>query len=122
PADVQGAWAGEIGQTQMLPSDILTKGVDGDGDGIVDMRNSEPDVILTTAKKIQSRGWKAVEPWMEEVRVPAEMPWQETGRIQKLPISQWTAWGVTQRDGSPLDPSQPDAGLALPMGHRGPAF
>src|SRR5690606_25494654 len=31
PADVKGAWAGEVGQTQMLPSDILTKGVDGDG-------------------------------------------------------------------------------------------
>ncbi|MEO4000178.1 lytic murein transglycosylase [Mesorhizobium sp. CAU 1732] len=121
-ADVQGAWAGEIGQTQMLPSDILTKGVDGDGDGIVDIRRSVPDVILTTAKKIQSRGWKAGEPWMEEVRVPAEMPWQETGRTNKLPISQWSSWGVTKRDGSPLDTNMPNAGIALPMGHKGPAF
>ncbi len=56
PADVQGAWAGEIGQTQMLPSDILTKGVDGDGDGKVDIRRSAPDVIMTTAAKIRSRG------------------------------------------------------------------
>ncbi len=28
-----GAWAGEVGQIQMLPSDIITFGVDGDGDG-----------------------------------------------------------------------------------------
>lgn len=122
PADVQGAWAGEIGQTQMLPSDILTKGVDGDGDGKVDMRRSVPDVILTTAKKIQSRGWKADQPWMEEVTLPAQMPWEETGRVNKRPIADWTNWGVTLRDGSPLDSSLPPAGIALPMGHKGPAF
>lgn len=122
PADVQGAWAGEIGQTQMLPSDVLTKGVDGDGDGIVDMRHSIPDVILTTARKIQSRGWRAGEPWMEEVRVTRDLPWEETGRTNRLPISQWTQWGVTKTDGSALDTARPHAGLMLPMGHKGPAF
>lgn len=122
PADSQGAWAGEIGQTQMLPSDILKLGVDGDGDGVVDMRRSVPDVILTTARKIQSRGWRAGEPWMQEVQVPDTLPWAETGRVNRLPVSQWTEWGVTKRDGSPLDAGAPDAGLALPMGHKGPAF
>ena len=122
PADVTGAWAGEIGQTQILPSDYLGKGVDGDGDGVIDLRESEPDVILTTGNKIMSRGWKRGEPWMEEVRVPAAMPWEETGRTNKVDIAQWSAWGVTARDGSPL----PDRGLkgsvVLPMGHKGPAF
>lgn len=122
PADVTGAWAGEIGQTQMLPSDILGKGTDGDGDGHVDVRNSKPDVILTTARKIQSRGWRGGEPWMLEVRAPEQMPWEETGRTNRLPVSQWTQWGVTNRDGSPLDAGLPNAGLALPMGHKGPAF
>jgi lytic murein transglycosylase len=122
PADVQGAWAGEIGQTQMLPSDILTKGVDGDGDGKVDMRGSAPDVIMTTAAKIRSRGWRPGEPWMEEVSVPAQMPWEETGRLNKLPVSQWAQWGVTRRDGGALDTNRPEAGLMLPMGHKGPAF
>ena len=122
PADVQGAWAGEIGQTQMLPADILALGVDGDGDGRVDIRRSVPDVILTTANKIRHRGWRAGEPWMEEVRIPGDLPWEETGRSNRLPISQWAAWGVTRADGSPLDASRPDAGLTLPQGHRGPAF
>ncbi len=122
PADTQGAWAGEIGQTQMLPSDILTKGVDGDGDGRVDMRGSVPDVIMTTAAKIRSRGWRPGEPWMEEVTVPARMAWEETGRLNRLPVSQWTQWGVTRRDGGALDASRPEAGLMLPMGHKGPAF
>ena len=122
PADVQGAWAGEIGQTQMLPRDIRNLGVDGDGDGRVDIRRSVPDVILTTANKIRYRGWRPGEPWMEEVRIPADLPWEETGRSNQLPISQWSEWGVTRHDGSALDASRPAAGLALPQGHRGPAF
>lgn len=122
PADVKGAWAGEIGQTQMLPTDILARGVDGDGDGLVDVRGSAPDVILTTASKIQSRGWKRGEPWLQEVRIPDELPWQETGRTNKLPLSKWSEWGVTARDGSPLQDNGLRAGLVLPMGHKGPAF
>jgi lytic murein transglycosylase len=122
PVDVKGAWAGEVGQTQMLPSDILARGVDGDGDGLVDVRGSAQDVILTTANKIRSRGWKRGEPWLQEVRIPDELPWQETGRTNKLPLSKWSEWGVTSRDGTPLKDNGLSAGLVLPMGHRGPAF
>lgn len=122
PAGVKGAWAGEVGQTQILPSDYLARGVDGDGDGFVDLRNSAPDVIMTTGNKILSRGWKPGEPWIEEVRVPETMPWEQTGRTNKLPLSQWSDWGVTNRDGSPLTDNGLKAGLVLPMGHKGPAF
>ncbi|MEO9338145.1 lytic murein transglycosylase [Mesorhizobium sp. SB112] len=122
PADVKGAWAGEIGQTQILPSDYLGRGVDGDGDGIIDLRNSVPDVIMTTGNKILSRGWKRGQPWIEEVRVPDEMPWDQTGRTNKLSMKQLSEWGVTKRDGSPLDDNGLQAGVVLPMGHKGPAF
>ncbi|MEI5677943.1 MULTISPECIES: lytic murein transglycosylase [unclassified Mesorhizobium] len=122
PADVTGAWAGEIGQTQILPSDYLLRGVDGDGDGIVDLRNSAPDVIMTTGNKILSRGWKRGEPWLIEVRVPDTMPWEQTGRTNKLPMSQLIAWGITDRNGNPLKDNGLKAGVVLPMGHKGPAF
>lgn len=123
PADVRGAWAGEIGQTQMLPTDYLLRGVDGDGDGRVDLRGSVADVIMTTANKILSRGWKAGQPWIREVRVPDDLPWEQTGRTNKLPVSQWSAWGVTERSGAPLgDGGGLSAGLVLPMGRKGPAF
>jgi len=122
PADVEGAWAGEIGQTQMLPSDYLARGVDGDSDGIVDLRGSAPDVIMTTASKILSRGWKRDQPWIEEVRVPEDMPWDQTGRTNKLPLAQWAQWGVTNPDGTPLIDNGLKAGLALPMGRKGPAL
>ncbi|TIY01721.1 MAG: lytic murein transglycosylase, partial [Mesorhizobium sp.] len=122
PADVTGAWAGEIGQTQMLPSDYLGRGIDGDGDGLVDLRSSAPDVIMTTANKIMSRGWKRDQPWIEEVRVPEDMPWDQTGRTNKLPLTQWAQWGVTNPNGTPLVDEGLKAGLALPMGRKGPAF
>lgn len=122
PADVKGAWAGEVGQTQILPSDYLARGVDGDGDGKVDLRGSAPDVIMTTGNKILSRGWKRGEPWIQEIRVPEQMPWEQTGRTNKLPLSQWTAWGVTNRDGSALQDNGLKAAVVLPMGRKGPAF
>lgn len=122
PADVTGAWAGEIGQTQILPSDYLYEGTDGDGDGVVDLRGSAPDAIMTTAKKLQVKGWKRDQPWIEEVRVPENMPWDQTGRTNKLPLTQWAEWGITNPDGSPLADNGLKAGLALPMGRNGPAF
>ncbi len=122
PADVKGAWAGEIGQTQMLPIDYLVDSVDGDGDGKVDLRNSVPDVVMTTAKKLHMKGWKRDQPWVEEVRVPDDMPWEKTGRTSKLPLTQWAQWGVTRPDGTPLRDNGLQAGLALPMGRNGPAF
>jgi lytic murein transglycosylase len=122
PVDVEGAWAGEIGQTQMLPKDYLAHGTDGDGDGRVDLRKSAPDVIMTTANFLKSLGWQAGKPWMEEVEVPARMPWDKTGMETRLPLSQWAQWGVRKRGGAPLETSDEQASLVLPMGRLGPAF
>lgn len=122
PQDLRGAWAGEIGQTQILPSDYLEKGRDGDGDGLVDLRNDPADVIMTTANFLKSMGWRAGEPWMQEVRVPAEMDWADSGRENQHPRSHWAAAGVTARDGSALPSDDQPSSLVLPMGRKGPAF
>lgn len=122
PADVKGAWAGEIGQVQILPSDYLERGRDGDGDGLIDLRNSPADVIMTAANFINALGWRAGEPWMDEVHVPQNLAWEKAGYAEKLPRSEWAAMGVTARDGSPLPSDSLPAGLVLPMGRNGPAF
>jgi len=122
PANVQGAWAGELGQTQILPSDYLDKGRDGDGDGVVDLRGSASDVIMTTANFVRSLGWRPGEAWMQEVRVPADMDWADTGRENQHPRSHWAQAGVTSADGSPLAAGDQPSSLVLPMGRKGPAF
>ena len=60
-----GAYAGEIGQTQFLPSSYIKYGVDYDGDGVVDLRHSVPDVLASTANLLKTNGWRAGEPFTE---------------------------------------------------------
>jgi lytic murein transglycosylase len=57
--DLVGAFAGEIGQTQFLPSSYIKYGVDFDGNGHVDLRHSVPDVLASTANLLKVNGWKA---------------------------------------------------------------
>ena len=65
PADMHGAWAGEIGQTQFLPSSYLKYAVDYDGNGQRDLIHSVPDVLASTANYLKGYGWKAGQPWGE---------------------------------------------------------
>jgi len=63
PSDMRGAWAGEIGQTQFLPSSYLKYAVDFDGNGKRDLVHSAPDVLASTANYLKGYGWKAGQPW-----------------------------------------------------------
>ncbi|MGC2776571.1 MAG: lytic murein transglycosylase [Bradyrhizobium sp.] len=56
--DLIGAFAGEIGQTQFLPSSYIKYGVDFDGDGRVDLRHSTADVLASTANLLHTNGFK----------------------------------------------------------------
>jgi lytic murein transglycosylase len=63
--DMVGAYAGEIGQTQFLPSSYVKYGVDFDGDGHVNLRHSVPDVLASTANLLKVSGWQAGQPFGE---------------------------------------------------------
>ena len=121
PQTNTGAWAGEIGQVQMLPRDIIEFGTDGDGDGHVNLKKSEEDVILTAARFIQSLGFNRGEPWTQEVTLPDDLPFEKTGLGGTLTASDWFALGVTPRDGN-TSFGHLKASLALPQGRKGPAF
>ncbi len=121
-AEMVGAWAGEVGQTQFLPSDYYARSVDFDGDGRRDLRHSVPDVIASTANMLKEFGWHRGEPWLEEVTVPARMDWKEAGIDITHPRSYWAAQGVRDRDGRAIKADSFAASLLLPMGRNGPAF
>jgi lytic murein transglycosylase len=118
--DTTGAWAGEIGMVQMLPKDILERGQDGDGDGLILLKTSQADAILSGAKMLQHHGWRAGEPWLAEVALPDSFDWALTGLDTEKPTEDWTALGVTPRNG-PLAPGL-GASILLPQGRKGPAF
>jgi lytic murein transglycosylase len=63
--DMVGAYAGEIGQTQFLPSSYIKYGVDFDGNGHVDLRHSVPDVLASTANLLHTSGFKMGAPYGE---------------------------------------------------------
>ncbi len=121
-AEFKGAWAGEIGQTQFMAYDYNESAVDYDGDGKRDLRNSVPDVIASTANLLRKHGWQPNQPWLQEVKVPAQLPWKEADIAIKHPRSQWAEWGVTAVSGNPIKADGMEASLLLPMGRNGPAF
>src|SRR5947209_4241575 len=63
PSEMRGAWAGEIGQTQFMPSSYLKYAVDFDGNGRRDLLHSAPDVLASTANYLASYGWERGKKW-----------------------------------------------------------
>lgn len=120
PRNTTGAWAGEIGMVQMLPEDIIRHGVDGDGNGRVDLKSSVPDAILSGAKMLRGFGWQPGQPWLQEVTVPAEMDWSKTGLRTALSVDDWARMGVRPRSGAFQGGGA--TSILLPQGRKGPAF
>ncbi|MBM2574716.1 lytic murein transglycosylase [Jannaschia sp. Os4] len=120
PARTTGAWAGEIGQVQMLPGDILERGTDGDGDGVVDLKGSAPDALISGARLLSELGWRAGEPWLIEVDMPAAFDWSQSGLDVTRPASEWLGMGLAPRWGT-VPPDLP-ASVVAPQGRTGPVF
>jgi len=116
-----GDWAGELGAMQFTASDYYKSGLDYDGDGKRNLVKSTPDTIASAANFLKSLGWKRGEPWLQEVKVPRDMPWDQADLAILLPRSQWVTWGVRAMSGS-LPSDGVKASLLLPMGRNGPAF
>ncbi len=121
PARTTGAWAGEIGMVQMLPRDILENGVDGDGDGRVDLKGSAPDALMSGGRMLAHLGWRAGEPWLQEITVPAGFDWAQSGLEVQRSVGDWTAMGVRARSGNLAANALP-ASVIAPQGHKGPVF
>jgi lytic murein transglycosylase len=116
-----GDWAGEFGGLQFTASDYLKNAVDFDGDGRRDLIHSVPDTMASGANFLVSLGWQRGQPWLQEVLVPREMPWDQADLTIQLPVSKWAAWGVKAASGS-LPSGDLPASMILPMGRFGPAF
>ncbi len=117
-SDMRGAWAGEIGHTQFLPKEYDETAVDYDGDGHRNLRRSIPDAMASSAALLIKHGWQANQPWLQEVSVPDDMPWEQADVAISHPRAQWAKWGVTGNFKADKFP----ATLLLPMGRKGPAF
>ncbi len=58
PEEMRGAWAGEIGQTQFMPSTYLKYATSAEGGGVADLVGSSEDALASTANFLKSKGWR----------------------------------------------------------------
>ena len=117
--DMQGSWAGAMGQTQFMPTSFNQYAVDFDGDGHKDIWTNVPDALASTANYLKKHGWIADETWGYEVVLPAGLRGGAANRYR--PFAQWAADGLARADGEAM-PRQGDAALIMPAGGEGPAF
>jgi membrane-bound lytic murein transglycosylase B len=78
PFSLLGSFAGAVGMPQFMPSNILKLGVDYDGDGVVDLRNSAADAIGSVANFLVQHGWDRnnTGPAVFEADVAPLLAWQ----------------------------------------------
>ncbi|MFN3659089.1 MAG: lytic murein transglycosylase [Pseudolabrys sp.] len=116
-AQMVSSWAGAMGQTQFMPSNVVDYAVDFSGDGKPDLWNNVPDVLASTANYLNKWRWKQGLSWGFEVTIPPGFDYMKS----RATFAEWTALGVRRADGNPY----PDGGrgiLFFPSGWRGPAF
>lgn len=78
PSQMRGDWAGEIGQTQFMPSSYLKYAVDFDGDGRRDLIRSTADALASTANFLRGAGWRPGAGWEEdEPNFPTLLEWNK---------------------------------------------
>jgi lytic murein transglycosylase len=79
PSEMRGAYAGELGQTQFLPSSYVKFAVDFDGNGRRDLIRSTADVLASTANYLRGYGWRAGAGWDEgEPNHPVLREWNRS--------------------------------------------
>lgn len=122
PRNMVGSWAGAMGHTQFMPSSFMRYAVDYNGDGKKDIWNSVPDALGSTANYLKSFGWRPGETWGYEVKLPAGFNFSAARQVERAPLSQWQAMGITRVSGKAF-PRPGDVGrLYMPAGATGPAF
>lgn len=124
PREMRSSWAGALGQPQFMPSNFALYGADGNGDGKIDIWQSEGDTIASIAAYLSDHGWVAGRDWGFEVKVPASVSCTLEGPDQGRLISDWADMGITRVSGRPFPEHEAkgEGFLMMPAGRFGPAF
>ncbi len=111
------SWAGAMGQTQFMPSNVVDYAVDFSGDGKSDIWSSVPDALASTANYLSKEHWKRGLPWGFEVSIPKGFDYRQS----RGSFTEWAKLAVRRADGK-LFPSSGLGILFFPSGANGPAF
>jgi len=131
---LKGSYAGATGYPQFMPSVVLSRRADGDGDGYADIWTNEADALASIANYLREAGWKPGVPWGTAARVPALLdrtairsteeaircPAVFRRHSRELTVAKWRELGVTVT-GQSL-PENEMARLIEPDGADGTAY
>ena len=117
-ADMDGSWAGAMGQCQFMPTSFLKYAVDYDGDGKKDIWGTRADIFASIANYLSSVGWDPETTWGREVQVPPGFDRKYADYDLKYTIQQWQDAGVRSLGGGdlPLKRGDLQASLVFPGG------
>lgn len=127
PHDAQGSWAGAMGNTQFMPSNVDAYGVDADNNGTLDLWGSHEDIFHSSANFLKHIGWHKGERWGREVVLPQSFDFSLASLNTQKTLEEWLALGIQSADNKAFSNLSPSllsfkASLIVPMGHKGPAF
>jgi lytic murein transglycosylase len=116
-AQMVSSWAGAMGQTQFMPSNVMDYAVDFSGDGKTDIWNNVPDVLGSTGNYLAKEHWQRGLPWGFEVTLPSGFDMMRS----HASFADWKTLGLRRADGKPF-PATGEGILFFPAGAKGPAF
>jgi len=111
------SWAGAMGQTQFMPTNVVDFAIDFSGDGRADIWGNVPDVLASTGNYLHKGQWKYGLPWGFEVTIPKGFDFMQS----RGTFEEWAKLGVRRTDGKRFPASGPGV-LFFPSGAAGPAF
>ncbi|MBL4899207.1 MAG: lytic murein transglycosylase [Colwellia sp.] len=135
-ADMNGSWAGAMGQNQFMPTSFLAYAVDGDGDGKKDIWQNQVDIFSSMANYLQKEGWNDELTWGRQVKLPLNFDttlaipkntgsrknWLKAWNKTEKTLAQWQAIGIRRTDGTNLPNVDIKAALVFPDGDKGRAY
>ncbi len=120
--EMDGSWAGAMGQCQFMPSSFLAYAVDYDGDGRKDIWSTLPDVFASIANYLSQSGWNDSLTWGREVRILENIDEALLeGKVFKS-LHEWQALGVRNASGSALPAREIQAALTVPGSRAEPTY
>jgi lytic murein transglycosylase len=111
------SWAGAMGQTQFMPTNVIDYAIDFSGDGKSDIWNNVPDVLGSTGNYLHKGHWKHGLPWGFEVTIPKGFDYMRS----RGSFADWQKLGLRRADGKSF-PAGGSGILFFPAGASGPAF
>lgn len=134
--DMNGSWAGAMGQNQFMPTSFLAYAVDGDGDGKKDIWQNQVDIFSSMANYLKKEGWSDELTWGRQVKLPegfdtslaipkntgSRKNWLKAWASSEKSLAQWQALGVRRTDGTNLPNVDIKAALIFPDDTNGRAY